>query len=94
MDAGVLQRSPMTTNAVERKNRDCKSDAKSMKQLMLEVYKIDKVVCMKHICAHKGNSITYRSRTMEARVAEVKAGRGDGAVLYISDKNIEFGPPD
>lgn len=93
METRVWHQSPTKTNAVERKNRDCKSDAKSMKQIMMDVYKIDKVVCMKHISAQEGSSITYRSRTMEARAAEAKA-RQKRRFSAVSDKNIEFGPPD
>ena len=39
---------------------DCKSDAVSIKQIMIHTYKVDKVVCMKHISAEEGGSITYR----------------------------------
>ena len=64
MDIDIWKRSPTTTNAVERKNHDCKSDAVSIKQIMTETYKIDKIVCIKHITAQQGTSI---SKTAEAK---------------------------
>ena len=73
LDSDVWKRSPASTNAVERRNRDCKSDAVSIKQIMIHTYKVDKVVCMKHISAEEGGSITYRSRSAEARAAEAKS---------------------
>ena len=45
-----------------------------------------------HMHTLKRNSITNRSRTMEARAAEAKASRRDSAVLYYM--NTEFGPLD
>ena len=53
---------------MERKNKDCKSDnPQSLKMAMTNVYKTDKVVCLKHIGAQEGISLTYRSRSEEAR---------------------------
>ena len=40
------------TNAVERKNKDCKTDRpQPLKLAMINVYRIDKNVCCKHIAA-------------------------------------------
>jgi hypothetical protein len=36
-------KSPTTTNAVERRNQDCKCDSVSLKEVMLKVYRLDKV---------------------------------------------------
>ena len=96
MDKDIWIRSPTTTNAVERKNRDCtcKSDAVSIKQIMTETYKIDKVVCMKHITAIQGSSISYRSQTSEARVAQAKYRQKCRSMRSEPDKDSQFGPPD
>ena len=51
LEEDIWIKGPATTNAVERKNRDCKSDAVSIKQIMTQTYKVDKVVCLKHITA-------------------------------------------
>ena len=94
MDKDTWKRSPTTTNAVERKNRDCKSGAVSIKQIMTETYKIDKVVCMKHITAIQGSSISYRSQTAEARAAQAKYRQKCRLVRSEPDKDSKFGPPD
>ena len=94
MDKNTWKTGPMTTNAVERKNRDCKSDAVSIKQIMVQIYKLDKVVCMKHITAEQGSSITYRSRTAEARAAQAKSRQISRSVSGNPDKESHFGPPD
>ena len=58
---------------MERKNKDCKSDnSQSIKMAMTNVYKRDKVVCLKHIGAQEGISLTYRSRSEEARKTAAK----------------------
>ena len=64
LEGDIWIKSPATTNAAERKNRDCKSDAVSIKQIMTQTYKVDKVVCLKHITAEQGSSISYRSKTI------------------------------
>ena len=46
------QACPSSTNAVERRNKDCKSDSpQCLKLSMIKVYKIDKLACLKHIAA-------------------------------------------
>ena len=67
MDIETWKKCPSTTNAVERKNKDCKSDSKSLKLGMINVYKVDKVVCCKHIAAEEGTSLSYYDRSDEAR---------------------------
>ena len=55
MDDKIWERCPSTTNAVERRNKDCKSDnPQSLKLAMMKVYKVDKVACLKHIAAENG----------------------------------------
>ena len=58
LDSDVWKGVPHQQIAVERRNRDCKSNAVSMEQIMIHTYKVDKVVCMKHISAEEGGSIT------------------------------------
>lgn len=68
MDDGVWKQCPSTTNAVERRNKDCKSDTpQCLKLAMIKVYKVDKVSGLKHIAAEDGVSLSYRSQTEEAR---------------------------
>ena len=68
MEQDVWSKCPATTNAVERKNKDCTSDTpQCIKLAMISVYKVDKVVCLKHIAAEEGVSLSYRSRSEEAR---------------------------
>lgn len=58
---------PLTSNAVERKNSECKEKHPlPLKEAMINVYNIDKDVCCKHIAASKKSSISYRSKTDEA----------------------------
>ena len=55
-------------HAVERKNKDCTSDApQCIKLAMISVYKLDKIVCLKHITAEEGVSLSNHSRSEEAR---------------------------
>ena len=68
MEDEVWKQCPSTTNAVERRNKDCKCDVpQSLKLAMIKVYRVDKVACLKHIAAEEGMSLSYRSRTEEAR---------------------------
>ena len=58
-----------TTNAAERRNKDCKSYCnvpQSLKLALIKVYKVDKVACLKHISAEEGAGLSYRSRTETA----------------------------
>ena len=61
---------------------------------MIQTYKIDKVVCLKHITVEQGSSISYRARTGEARAAQAKYRQKCRLVHSDPDKNCEFGPPD
>lgn len=94
MDGDIWSQCPTTTNAVERKNRDCKSDSVSLKQAMLKVYKVDKIHCLRHITAENGSSISYRSRSTEARAAEARKKQKQRYSKIPSDRTSEFGPPD
>ena len=73
MDKDVWSRHS-TTNPVERKNRDCKTDSPNcLKAVMIKVYKGDKVACLKHIEAEEGTTLSYRSKTEEARKQDRKS---------------------
>ena len=63
MEDKIWKQCPTTTNAVERRNKDCKSDVpQSLKLAMIKVYKVDKVACLKHISAEERAGWSYRSR--------------------------------
>ena len=54
---------PTTTNAVERKDYECKTDRpQPLKLAMINLYKLDKGTCCKHIASENGASISYRSK--------------------------------
>ena len=48
MDEKYMETSPITTIAVERK-RNYKSDAVSIKQIIVQIYKLDKVISITYI---------------------------------------------
>ena len=55
----------VTTNAVERKNRDCSSHSPQYPKLaMIQAYKMDKVINSWQL-----KKASYRSKTDEARVS-------------------------
>ena len=94
MNKDAWSRCPSTTNAVERKNKDCKSDTPNcLKAAMIKVYKIDKVACLKHIAAEDGTSLSYRSKTEQAR-RETARRKQKQRMGSIPDKTAEYGPPD
>jgi len=65
-----------TTNAVERRDKDSKSDVpQSLKLAMIKVQEVDRVACLKHISAEEGAGLSYRSRTEEARRVLAEKGR-------------------
>ena len=74
IEQDLWSKCPATTNAVERKNKDCTSDTpQCIKLAMISLYKVDKVVCFKHIAAEEGVSLSYRSRSEEARTSARKS---------------------
>ena len=96
MEQDVFVRCPATTNAVERKNKDCTSETpQCIKLAMISVYKLDKVVCLKHIAAEEGISLSYRSRTEEARRTSARKKQKQRARNQCpSDISAQFCPPD
>ena len=55
--------------AVERTNKDCTSDVQSLKLAMVNVYKLDKIACCRHIAVDEGVSLSSYDRKDEARQA-------------------------
>lgn len=95
MEEDTWKRCPSTTNAVERRNKDCKGDTPGhLKLAMIKVYKIDKVACLKHMAAEKGVSLSYRSRTEDARRMSAAKKQQQRLNKVVPDKNLQFGPPD
>ncbi len=83
-----------TTNAMERRNRDCKSDSpQPLKLAMINVYKIDKCTCFKHIAAQQGASISYRSRGSEARLKNAAVRQWQRKAALQPDKTAQHGLP-
>ena len=94
MDKDVWKLCPSTTNAVERRNKDCKSDTPGcLKLAMLKVYKVDKVACLKHIAAENGIILTYRSTTEEAWRKDAPTKKKQ-RMKSLPDKTSQYGPPD
>ena len=96
MQSGTWDKCPSTTNAVERRNQDC-SVTKPLhpKMAMMEAYRLDKVTCYKYIiAATEGTTISYQSKTDEARKANAAARRNQRKRKNLDDKMNEFGPPD
>ena len=94
MSSSVWNKCPSSTNAVERKNKDCKSDKAPLKLAMISVYKLDKLACFKHMAAEEGTSISYRRKTEEARKANAEARQRQRMKVGKPDHNAEHGPPD
>ena len=50
MEESIWEQCPSSTNAVEQRNRDCKSDTPQfLKLATMKIYKVDNVTCLKHI---------------------------------------------
>ena len=95
MDNQTWKECPTTTNAVERRNQDCSvSKPLHPKLAMMEAYKLDKVACCKYIAANEGISISYRSKTDEARRCSAAARRLQRKRKSLQDTTNQFGPPD
>lgn len=58
MEEDIWKQCPSSTNAVECRNRECKSDTpQCLKLAMMKVYKFDKLACLKHIAAERFRSV-------------------------------------
>ena len=84
-----------TTNAVERKNYECKTDRpQPLKLAMINLYELDKSTCCKHIASENGASISYRSKDEEARKQNAESRRWQRAFVFNADRMAQHGPPD
>ena len=61
---------------------------------MISVYNIDKVVCLKYIAEEEGVSLSYRSRSEEARTSTRKKQKQRARNQGPSDISAQLGPPD
>ena len=96
MDSGTWDRSPSTTNAVERLNSQCKAKVPvSLQSAVADVYQLDKSVCAKHLAALKDCSVSYRDKSETARRASAAKRQqrrlGD---CIPADPTASHGPPD
>ena len=60
----------------------------------MEANKHDKVACYKYIAANEGISISYRSKTDEARRCSAAARKINRKRKALQDKTNELGSPD
>ena len=96
MDNEAWEKCPSTTNAVERRNADCKQKQPiPLKMAMFNIYKLDKAVCAKHFAAENGISISHRDRSETARRSAAQTRqRQHLAKNYPDDLKAQKGPPD
>ena len=96
MDSSVWDRSPSTTNAVERLNAQCKGKVPvALQTAIADVYKLDKSVCAKHLAARNECSVSYRDKSENARranAAKRQQQRLGGSIP--ADLTATHGPPD
>ena len=77
VDNEAWEKYPSTTNAVERRNADCKlKQPIPLKIAMLNIYKLDKAVCAKHFAAA---NIVFPTGTevKQQGVLRLKQGKGN-----------------
>ena len=96
MNDEVWDKCPSTTNAVERRNAECKQKQPiPLKMAMVNIYNLDKSVCAKHIAAECGVSISHRDKSETARRSAAQTRqRQRMAKLYPADPKALKGPPD
>ena len=86
MDSSVWDRCPSTTNAVERRNAECKSkQSVALQHALTNVYKLDKSVCAKHLAALDGCSVSYHDRSENARRSAAKNRQKQRLAVSIPD---------
>ena len=61
---------------------------------MINLYKLDKSECAKHLAASNGVSLPYNDKSKEARKSEAKKRSVQRAQKTNSDSTTEHGPPD
>ena len=59
----------------------------------MKVYKVDKVACLKHLAAEGGVTLSYRSRSEDAR-RTTALKKQEYRKKLIPDKSSQYGPPD
>ena len=99
MTSDVWDECPTNTNAVERRNQDCKEGSPlPIRQCVPSMYKLVKAFCAKFLAAKNGNNLSYNSRTVESRkaAAETRQSQRKMAATAQIEKGHEsqFGPPD
>ena len=95
MDKITWESCPTTTNAVERKNQDCKqSQPLEIQAAFVNVYRMDKAACLQHIAACEQVRLSYRSTTQEAREKQAAQKRKERDKRYPEDRQALQGPPD
>ena len=65
---------PSSTNAVEHKNRDCKTATpQALLPALVNLYKMDKAICAKYIVAKQGHSISYSDQSKaKSKILQLK----------------------
>ena len=95
MASGVWKSCPSTSNAVERRNAECKEKLPlPLKAAMINVYNIDRATCYKHISSLRKSSVSYRSKTAEARAADTERRKKERKTKAVHDPDAQWGPPD
>ena len=95
MDEITWTQCPNNTNAVERKNFDSKeSTVQSLRNAMINLYKLDKAVCAKHLTAQAGASVSYNDKSDEGRQAAAVVRSRQRQKDIPRDLNAMYGPPD
>ena len=70
MTSDVWENCPTNTNAVERRNQDCKEGSPlPVRQCLPSMYKLDKEFCAKFLATKNGNNLSYNIQTVESRKA-------------------------
>lgn len=62
-----------------------------LKLVIIKVYKVDKVTCLKHMTAQERVALLYRSRSEEARKNAIS--KQNQRLKFISDPKCQYGPP-
>lgn len=95
MDEITWTQCPSNTNAVERKNLDSKkSTVQSLRNAMINLYKLDKAVCTKHLAAQSGASVSYNDKSDESWQAAAVVRSKQCQKDIPKDSNALYGPPD
>ena len=78
-----------------KKNKDIKDSLTQQFQgAMVNLYKLDKAVCSKHLAASEGSSIVCYGQTTEARKRAAYKRNKQQQCCSSHDKEAVHGPPD